>query len=84
MGCNCGGGRRSAPRNFRRKALKPSVGPTSVQGQAAGPSNAQLRALGLQKNLSQAVSVSETRRLDENRRQLEKKRRDAIRRRLNK
>ena len=79
--CNCGGGRRSAPRNFRKKTLTPSVGPTSVQGgTAAGPSPAQLRALGLQS----AVSLNQSRRLDENRRQLEKKRRDAIRRRLNK
>ena len=81
MGCNCGGGRRGAPRNFMKKVLAPSVGPQSVQGgKAAGPSPVQLRALGLQK----AISLTENRRLDENRRQLEKKRRDAIRRRLNK
>lgn len=81
MGCNCGGGRRSAPRNFRKKVLAPSVGPQSVQGgKAAGPGPVQIRALGLAK----AVSLTESRRLDENHRQLAKKRREAIRRRLNK
>ncbi len=81
MGCNCGGGRRGAPRNFRKKVLTPTVGPKSIQGgAAAGPGPVQLRALGLQK----AISFTESRRMDENKRQLEKKRRQAIQRRLNK
>ena len=80
MGCNCGG-KRGAPRQFRRRVLTPSVGPQSIQGgTAAGPSPAQLRALGLQKS----VSPAESRRLDEAQRQLAKARRNALRRKFNK
>jgi hypothetical protein len=77
MGCGCGK-RSSSP---RRRTLRPSVGPRSVKGgTAAGPSPAAIRALGLQKS----TSIAETRRLDEHRRRIEKLRRDAIKRRLNK
>ena len=80
MGCNCGG-RRGTPRQFRRRTLAPSVGPQSIQGgTAAGPSPTQLRALGMKASLS----PKQSRRLDEERRALEKVRREAIRRRLNK
>lgn len=49
-------------------------------GTAAGPSPAEIRALGLQNS----NSVSESRRMDDHRRRIEKLRRDAIKRRLNK
>jgi len=77
MGCGCGK-RGATP---RRRTLRPSAGPRSIRGgTAAGPNPAQLRALGLQK----ATSAGEVRRLDEQRRRIEKLRRDAIKRRLNK
>ena len=80
MGCNCGG-KRGTPRQFRRRASTPTVGPQSIQGgSAAGPSPAQIRALGLQT----ATSPKSSKRLDEERRRVEKLRRDAIRRKLNK
>ena len=76
MGCGCG--KRSMPRSF---GFRPTVGPRSIQGgSAAGPSPAAVRALGLQT----AVSVTETRRMDEQRQRLEKLRREAIKKRLNK
>lgn len=78
MGCGCG--KRGAPAGFRR-TLTPSTGPRSIQGgSAAGPSPAQLRALGAQ----QAVSPGEVKKLDEHRRRIEKLRRDAVKKRLNK
>lgn len=77
IGCGCGK-KSSSP---RRRTLRPSVGPRSIKGgTAAGPSPAAIMALGLQKS----TSVTETRRLDEHRRRIEKLRRDAIKRRLNK
>jgi hypothetical protein len=77
MGCGCG--KKSAP--VRRRVLRPSIGPRSiVGGTAAGPTPAEITALGLQS----AVSVTESRRLDEHRRRIEKLRRDAIKRKLNK
>ncbi len=77
MGCGCGK-RSSSP---RRRVLRPSVGPRSVVGgTAAGPNPAEISALGLQS----ATSVTESRRLDEHRRRIEKLRRDAIKRKLNK
>jgi hypothetical protein len=76
MGCGCG--KRSVPRTF---GLRPTVGPRPIQGgTAAGPSPAEVRALGMQK----AVTVGETRRMDEQRQLLEKMRRAAIKKRLNK
>lgn len=78
MGCGCG--KRSAPAGFRR-TLAPSAGPRPIQGgTAAGPTPAQLRALGAQ----QAVTPGEVRKLDEHRRRIEKLRRDAVKKRLNK
>lgn len=77
MGCGCGK-RSSSPRT---RTLRPSVGPRSLTGgTAAGPSPAEVRALGLQS----ATTTNEIRRLDDHRRRIEKLRRDAIRRRLNK
>lgn len=77
MGCGCGK-RSSSP---RRRTLRPSVGPRAMKGgTAAGPSPSAMRALGAQK----ATSLTETRRLDEHRRRIEKLRRDAIKKRLNK
>lgn len=79
MGCGCGSGRRSSLP--RRRELRPSVGPKSIQGQsAAGATPAQLRALGIQ-----ATTGPKTpQRLDDDRRRIEKLRRDAIKRRLGK
>ena len=78
MACGCG--KRGVTAGFRR-AVSPSVGPRSIRGgTAAGPNPAQLRALGLQ----QSVSPVEAQRLDEHRRRIEKLRRDAMKRRLNK
>lgn len=80
MGCNCGnGGRRSSMP--RRRELRPSVGPRSIVGQSsAGATPAQLRALGIQAT----TGAAEPKRLDEDRRRIEKLRREAIKRRLGK
>lgn len=76
----CGCGKRGAPAGFRR-TLTPSVGPRSIQGgTAAGITPAQLRALGAQ----QATSPGEVQKLDEQRRRIEKLRREAVKKRLNK
>ena len=77
MGCGCGR-RGSVP---RRKTLRPSVGPKSVQGGvSAGSTPAQLRALGI----AQSQSLKESGKMDEQRRRVEKLRREAIRKKLNK
>lgn len=77
--CNCGSGKRNTV--GRTKALRPTSGPRSFQGgTAAGPSPATLRALSLQ----QSTTVNESRQMDEQRRRIEKLRRDAIKKRLNK
>lgn len=77
MGCGCG--KKSSP--VRRPALRPSVGPRPlVGGSAAGANPTELRALGMQK----AVSLGDSRRMDDQRLRAEKLRREAIRRRLNK
>ena len=78
IGCGCG--KRGSSSNFRR-TLSPSVGPRPIHGgSAAGPNPAQLRALGMQ----QAVSPGEVKKLDEHRRRIEKLRREAVKKRLNK
>jgi hypothetical protein len=77
MGCGCG------KRNVmpRTTTLRPTVGPRPiVGGTAAGANPAEIRALGMQQN----VGLGETRRLDEQRLRLEKLRRQAIAKRLNK
>ena len=84
MGCGCGGGKRGVRRrtiNGRAQNVRPV---TAVQGSvqggiAAGATPEQLRALGLQSN----APVS-PQRLDADRRRVEKLRREAIRRALNK
>jgi len=79
MGCNCGSGRRNTV--ARTRALRPTTGPRSIQGgTAAGASPATLRALGLQ----QSTTLNQVRQMDADRRRIEKLRRDAIKRRLNK
>jgi len=76
MGCGCG--RKGVVRRTAT-ALRPTVGPRSVQGQqAAGASPAQLRV----QNAQAAQSPQQAQRLDAQRRRIEKLRRDAIRRRL--
>lgn len=75
MGCGCGkGGSR------RRRTIAPSINSLAVRNSGAPPTTAEVRALGLQ----QSVSINETRRLDDQKRLIERKRRDAIRRRLGK
>jgi hypothetical protein len=77
MGCGCGK-RGIMP---RRVNLRPTVGPRPIRGgTAAGASPVEIRALGLQ----QSVSLGETRRMDEQRRKIEKIKRDTIRKKLNK
>lgn len=77
MGCGCGKKGIVA----RRKALRPSVGPRSITGgTAAGASPEEIRAL----NAQGAVSLGETRRLDDQRLKVEKLRREAIKKKLNK
>ena len=74
MGCGCG--KKGVVRNRR---FKPTVGPASVQGgRAAGASPEALRQLQVQ----QTSGPGQSQRLDEQRRRIEKLRRDAIRRRL--
>lgn len=77
MGCGCGK-KSSSP---RRKTLRPSVGPRPmVGGSAAGPSPAELRALGMQKSMS----MTESRRMDEQRKHIEQLRRKAMKKSLGK
>lgn len=78
MGCGCG--KKSSPAR-RGIAFRPTVGPRSIQGgSAAGPSPAELRAIGMQ----QSLSIGESRRMDDQRLKAEKLRREAIKKRLNK
>lgn len=78
MGCGCNK-KSSLP---RRPSFRPSVGPKAITGGlAAGANNpVQLRALGLQK----ATSITDVRKMDEQRRRIEKLRREAIKKKLNK
>lgn len=73
MACGCG--RKSSP--SRTQALRPSVGSRPQKT----VSTASLRALGLQQ---QSVSLTEARQMDTQRRRIEKLKRDAIRKSLNK
>lgn len=85
MGCNCGSGKRSAPIRGR---VRPSAGPVSIQGQriqaGLSPGNnitpAQIRTLGLQT----ATSPRQAERMDEQRRRIERLRRNAIKKSLGK
>lgn len=77
MACGCGK-KNVVP---RRVNLRPVVGPTPIQGgTAAAVAPATVRALGMQAS----VTLTESRRLDEQRQRLERLRRDAIKRRLSK
>jgi hypothetical protein len=77
MGCGCGK-KGSTP---RRQNLRPTIGPRSIQGgTAAGPNPTEIRALGMQS----ATSLGESRRMDDQRLKIEKIRREAIKKRLNK
>jgi len=86
MGCGCGGGKRGVRRrtiNGQARTVQAVAGPVtgSVQGGiSAGASPEQLRALGLQTNTA-PVSPQ---RLDADKRRVEKLRREAVRRALNK
>ena len=76
MGCGCGKKSSSS-----RSRYRPTIGPRSIQGgTAAGPSPAQVRALGMQKS----TTLGESRKIDDQRLKAEKIRRDAIKKRLNK
>lgn len=75
----CGCGKKSAPSHI--PSVRPTVGPVSVQGGvAAGATPATLRALSLQV----AQSPKSAARLDQARLDIMKKRREAIRNKLNK
>lgn len=77
MGCGCGK-KGSVP---RRQSLRPSVGPLSVQrGLASAPNPSEVRALSMQS----ASVLGPTRRMDEQRLQAEKLRREAIKKRMSK
>jgi hypothetical protein len=74
---SCGCGKKGVVR--RTPSLgRPSVGPKSVR--SAGPTPLELRTIGLQN----AVSLTDSRTMDAQRRRIEKLRRDAIKRRFNK
>lgn len=75
--CGCGK-RGSMP---RRLSLRPTVGPRPIQGGvAAGLNPTELRNIAMQNS----TSLTQVRRMDENRRRIEKIKRDAIRKKLNK
>ncbi len=75
----CGCGKKSS--TPVRPTLRPSIGPRAiVGGTAAGPTPIEVRALGMTQN----VTATESHRMDEQRQRLEKMRREAIKRRLNK
>lgn len=79
MSCGCGKkGIVSRPSLGRPNLSRPSVGPKSVR--SAGPTPTELRTLGLQN----AVSLTDSRALDVQRRRIEKLRRDAIKKKFNK
>jgi hypothetical protein len=73
----CGCNKRRGSTSVRRRTFRPSVGPRSL-GVQNGATPDQLRAQGL----LTAQSVGQSKRMDSNRRKVEKLRRDAIRRRL--
>lgn len=84
MGCGCGGGKRGVRRrtvNGLPRTVTPII---SVQGSvqggiSAGATPEQLRALGLQTN-----TTATPQRLDADKRRVEKLRREAVRKALNK
>lgn len=76
MGCGCGGKRKSS----RRTPTVTASISKGTQKTSAGPTPAELRALGTQT----ASSFTESRQMDAQRRRIEKLRRAAIRSRLNK
>jgi len=83
MSCGCGkkgaSYRKPTPNGIR--VVRPTVGPQSVQGgPAAGASPAELRALGLQNN----TSPKQGEKTNADKRRIEKLRREAVRKALNK
>jgi hypothetical protein len=70
----CGCGKKSTPR--RGPTLRPSVGPTSTNGPI---NSAQFKALGISSSIPKNAS-----RLDGDRLRIEKLRREAVKKRLNK
>jgi hypothetical protein len=87
MGCGCKGGRKGT--SVRRaptsgggvRLIRPTVGPTpAIGGVAAGPSPAQLRALNLPNNAAPVTPG----RMDADKRRIERLRRAAIQKALNK
>lgn len=77
---SCGCGKKSSPSNLNRPSLRPSIGPKAVSGGVAAVNPIEVRQLSLTQN----VSIVESRRMDEQRQKLEKMRREAIKKRLNK
>lgn len=76
MGCGCGkkGVVRKTP------SLRASVGPKSIARGTVGPTPSDLRTL----NMQNVVSNSDSKTMDAQRRRIEKLRRDAIKKKLNK
>jgi hypothetical protein len=85
MGCGCGK-KSSTPRTAK---LRPSVGPRPIQGGGgAGATPSEIRALGVQKKMEKVPSVKpkvpSVRQMSAQRLLLEKKRREAVKKRLGK
>lgn len=77
MGCGCN----KKGLKPTRTALRPTIRLQSAQGGQPPVTNlAEVRALGITQN----ISPGETRRMDDQRQRLEKMRREAIKKRLNK
>lgn len=80
MGCGCKGGK-GAMRGVGAGGRRPVVSPRqrSIQGgQAAGPTPSELRALSLQQGKKQRSASG----MDQKRRELERRRRQAIQKKL--
>ena len=76
MGCNCGGNKKNGQRNVRRSGQRTISGPRQgalVGGQAARPTPTQVRALNAQN--AREISASG---MSKHRRDIERKRRLAI------
>lgn len=77
MGCGCS---RKGAMAKRARTLRPASAPRSLQNTVNTPNPAEIRALGN----ANAVSLGESRRMDNQRLTAEKLRRAAIKKRLNK
>lgn len=76
MGCGCGKKGSSPRRN--KKTLMPTVGPKSIRTTGATPSD--IRAMGM----AGSTGVGQAKKMDEQRKRIEKLKRDAVRKKLGK